>query len=154
VNGLPGQPVQSLAVRATRSIQARLAVAVLAVVALAVSYGKVDSSPADEARPPIVENVEPAPGDLVPRQSVIEIDLRTGYRAELWVLANPSAGTWQRIPDSELTFIEGTGVHTWAPGPGRTVEEWPAGEHTLRVIWDTITGLPDVGEYEWSFRSY
>jgi hypothetical protein len=141
-------------VGASRWIQIGLAVAVLVVVAVAVSYGSADRSPSESGAPAVVENVEPSPGDMVPRQSLIEVDLKTGYRAELWVLSNPAAGTWLRVPDSELSFIEGTGVYTWTPGPGRAVEEWPPGEHTLRVVWDTVTGLPDVGEYEWSFRTY
>ncbi len=131
-----------------------LITAALVVAALAISYGRVDPDSVETNADGVVENVEPAPGDLVPRQSMIEVDLRSGYRAELWVLVNPSAGTWQRIPDSELSFIEGTGVYTWAPGAGRIVEEWTSGEHTLRIVWDTVTGLPDVGEYEWTFRTY
>jgi len=141
-------------VSTTRWIQAALVVAVLALVALAVSYGRLDSSPEVPSVPEVVESVEPAPGALVPRQSVIRVDLQSGYRAELWVLVNPTAGTWQRIPEAELTFVEGTGVYSWTPGVGQTVEEWPSGEHTLRVVWDTLAGLPDVGEYQWTFRSY
>ena len=137
-----------------RRKQILLFVAALVVVTLAVSYAGVDSTPPESANRAPVESVEPAPGDLVPRQSVIEIDLEAGYRAELWVLMNASAGTWQRVPDSEVTFVEGTGVHTWVPGPGRVIEEWASGDHTLRVVWDTITGLPDIGEYEWTFRTY
>jgi hypothetical protein len=141
-------------VRISRGIQVLVAVAVVAVVGLAISYGTVDSSPGGAVVPSVVESVQPAPGDLVPRQSVIEVDLQSGYRAELWIQTNPAAGTWLRIPESELVFVEGTGVLTWSPGPGKAVEEWEAGEHTLRVVWDTLTGLPDVGEYEWSFRSF
>jgi len=126
----------------------------LAIVGLAISFGLIDSTDVDSVDRNAVESVQPAAGDLVPRQSVIEVDLETGYQAELWILTNPSSETWLRIPDSELSFVEGTGVYTWVPGPGKVVEEWAAGEHTIRVVWDTITGLPDVGEYEWTFRTY
>lgn len=138
----------------TRWIQIAVATAVVLVVVVAISYGRVDPDPGVAARPEVVESVQPGPGDLAPRQSVIEIDLKTGYSAELWILVNPAAGTWQRVPESEVTFIEGTGVLSWVPGPGRVVEEWPPGEHTIRVVWDTVTGLPDVGEYEWTFRTF
>lgn len=121
---------------------------------LAISYGKADPSPPAESAGSVVESVTPEPGDLVPRQSLIEVDLTSGYGGELWILMNASAGTWQRIPDSEVTFIEGTGVYTWTPGEGKVVEEWTSGEHTLKVVWNTLTGLPDLGEYEWSFRTY
>ena len=126
----------------------------MVVAALAVSYGRVDSAPPEQSASPVVESVEPAPGALVPRQSTIEVDLAVGYGAELWVLTNPSSGTWQRIPESELSFVEGTGVYTWSTGEGRIIEEWGPGEHTIRIVWDTLTGLPDVGTYEWSFRTY
>lgn len=140
--------------RSNRWIQVLFGVAVLAVAALALSYGEAEPSTADPAAGSVVESVTPGPGDLVPRQSVIEVDLESGYGGELWILMNPSAGTWQRIPEGEVTFIEGTGVYTWTPGEGKVIDEWDSGEHTLKVIWNTLTGLPDVGEYEWSFRTY
>ena len=85
---------------------------------------------------------------------MIEVDLETGYRAELWIHTNPTSGTWLRIPENELSYVEGTGVYTWVPGPSKVVEQWTSGEHAIRVVWDTLTGLPDVGEYEWTFRTY
>ncbi|NNC40346.1 MAG: hypothetical protein HKN95_06620 [Acidimicrobiia bacterium] len=129
-------------------------IAALAIAGLAFSFTRIDSSGVGSVDRKVVESVQPAPGDLVPRQSVIEVDLETGYRAELWILANPASGTWLRIPESELSYVEGTGVYRWVPGPGKVVEEWTSGEHTIRVVWDTLTGLPDVGEYEWTFRTY
>ena len=90
----------------TRRNRILLFVAALVVATLAVSYAGLDSSPPGSADRGPVESVEPAPGDLVPRQTVIEVDLETGYRAELWVLMNASARTWQRIPDSEMTFVD------------------------------------------------
>mgnify|MGYP001816440627 FL=1 len=129
-------------------------IAALAIAGLAFSFTRIDSSGVGSVDRKVVESVQPAPGDLVPRQSVIEVDLETGYEAELWILTNPASGTWLRIPENELSFVEGTGVYTWVPGPGKVVEEWTSGEHTIRVVWDTLTGLPDVGEYEWTFRTY
>jgi hypothetical protein len=140
-------------VRSTRSILLTAALlAAAAVLVAAVSYGNAGDVPSTSAPPGVVEAVRPGPGDLVPRQSSVEVDLKAGYGAELWVQLTP--GTWQRVPAGEVTFIEGTGTLSWAPGPGGVVEEWPGGEHRLRVVWDTLTGLPDVGEYEWSFRTY
>lgn len=137
--------------RPTRSILLTATLlAAAAVLVAVVSYGS--AGPSKSALPGAVEAVRPGPGDLVPRQSSVEVDLKAGYSGELWVELNP--GTWQRVPEGEVTFIEGTGTLSWAPGPGRVVEEWRGGEHRLRVVWNTLTGLPDVGEYEWSFRTY
>ncbi len=126
----------------------------VSVVAVGLAYGSAGDKPSAPAVPDVIESVRPGPGDLVPRQSSVEIDLKAGYGAELWVRLNPESGTWQRVPSGEVTFIEGNGTLNWVPGSGRLLEEWPGGEHGLRVVWDTLTGLPDVGEYEWSFRTY
>lgn len=94
--------------------------------------------------PAPVESVSPLPGDLVPPQSFVEIDMKVGYRADIYVDGWPMA---------DATFVEGTGVYRWAPSPSNpTVNEWTPGQHTIRVVWDTIDGLADPGEYEWSFR--
>jgi hypothetical protein len=99
----------------------------------------------------VIEALSPEPGALVPGQSRIEVDIPVGYRIELSIEV---AGNWFTVPASELVFIEGTGAHSWSPGPGRVVEAWEPGTHHIRVAWNTATGIPDVGEYEWSFRSY
>ena len=36
----------------------------------------------------------------------------------------------------------------------KTFEVWNPGKHYVRISWDTITGLPDFGEYEWEFTTY
>lgn len=94
--------------------------------------------------PEALESVSPEPGDLVPPQSGIEIDLQVGYAAEIVV------DGW---PIVDATFVEATGVYRWAPSPSSpTIQEWTPGEHTVSVTWDTYTGLPSPGSYEWSFR--
>ena len=53
----------------------------------------------------------------------------------------------------DAVFVEGTGIYRWAPSPQNpTITEWSPGEHTVRVAWDKVSGFPDPGEYEWSFR--
>ncbi len=91
-----------------------------------------------------LQSVSPLPGDLVPPQTVLEIDLEVGYSAEIWV------DGW---PVADASFVEATGVYRWSPSPASpTVQEWTPGEHTIRVVWNTYTGLPDTGEYAWTFR--
>jgi hypothetical protein len=94
--------------------------------------------------PDPIESISPLPGDQVPLQTVVEIDLEVGYVADI------SIDGW---PVADASFVEATGVYTWAPSPSNpTVPEWTPGEHTVSITWNTYTGLPDTGSFEWSFR--
>lgn len=91
-----------------------------------------------------LESVSPEPGALVPPQASIEIDLEVGYEAAIFV---------DGFPINNANFVEATGVYRWAPSPtDPVISEWTSGEHTIRVVWDTYTGLPDPGSFEWTFR--
>jgi hypothetical protein len=91
-----------------------------------------------------IESVSPAPGSQVPPQASVVIDLQVGYEAEIVIDGWP-------ITDSD--FVQATGVYRWSPNPGHpTISEWAPGEHTVRITWNTFTGLPDTGSFEWSFR--
>jgi hypothetical protein len=80
------------------------------------------------------------------RQAYIEVDLDSGFRADIYV-------NGFLIPSTELTYVEATGVHRWRPGPGSVIsQEWTPGEQTVRVSWDSIAGLPSPGEFTWTFR--
>ena len=94
--------------------------------------------------PTPVEAVSPEPGSLVPAQAAIEIDLEVGYVADIWV------DGW---PITDAQFVDATGVYRWSPSPSHpTITEWTPGEHSVRIVWNTYTGLPDTGSFEWSFR--
>lgn len=91
-----------------------------------------------------VESVSPTPGSQVPPQVTVEIDLEVGYEAEIVI------DGW---PITDATFIQATGVYRWAPSASHpTITEWTPGEHTVRVTWNTYTGLPDTGSFQWTFR--
>ena len=111
----------------------------------AIALGILLSPEGEEIElPEVVESVSPQPGDLVPRQTALEIDLEVGYEAEITV------DGW---PISDATFERATGVYRWAPSPNHpTITEWSPGDHTVRIRWNTYTGLPDTGSFEWSFR--
>lgn len=111
----------------------------------AIAFGLVFSAEGDEEiLPGALESVSPSPGDLVPLQATVEIDLEAGYAAVIYV------DGWQV---ADATYVEGTAVYRWTPSPANaTFTEWTPGEHTIRVEWDTIAGMPDPGSYEWSFR--
>lgn len=115
------------------------------VAVAAIAFGVAMSQDGDPfTLPDPVEAISPGPGDLVPIQTELYVDMKVGYRADIYV------DGWLM---ADTTFVEGTGVYRWAPGPTSPVmTEWTPGEHTVRVTYDTIDGLADPGEVEWSFR--
>ena len=120
----------------------------LSAALAAVVAGVILLAPTGEetAIPAPLEAIFPAPGDTVVRQTIVEIDLPVGYEIELFV-------DGVQVPPDEIGFTEATGEFRWQPGPGRSMEVWPGGDHTVRVVWDrTRGGRPDPGEYEWEFR--
>lgn len=124
-----------------RLIYAGLALMAVAAIALGILL-----SPEGERveLPGPIESVSPAPGARVPPQAAIEIDFEVGYEAEIVV------DGW---PINDATFIQATGVYRWSPSPNHpSISEWTPGEHTVRVTWNTYTGLPDTGSFQWTFR--
>ncbi len=111
----------------------------------AVVLGFVLSTEGEEVvLPEALESVSPQPGSLVPPQTSIEVDLQVGYEATIFV---------DGFPVNNATFVDATGVYRWSPSPtDPVVNEWAPGDHTVRVVWDTYSGLPDPGSFEWSFR--
>lgn len=96
--------------------------------------------------PTQIEAVTPRPDDSALLQAVVEVDMATGYVAIIYV-------DGFRVPQPEITVVEGTGVYRWAPSPlGAYMTQWSPGEHTVRVEWDTVSGPADVGFFEWRFR--
>lgn len=111
----------------------------------AIALGVVFAVEGEEVvLPGPLESVSPEPGAQVPLQTSIDIDLEVGYEAQIFV------DDW---PVNDVTFVPATGVYRWIPSPASpTIQEWAPGEHTVRVVWSTYSGLPDPGSYEWSFR--
>ena len=131
--------------RRYRIIYIGLGLALVAVVALGVAFGSPDRPGA--GRPDQVEAVSPEPGQTALRQTRIEVDLAAGYALDLYV-------DGLRIPDEELFVVEGTGVYSWQPGPDQIIDALTPGQHEILIRWRTLTGLPDDGEYSWTFRAY
>lgn len=119
------------------------------LLALVITWGISFSQDNSEelVLPNSLENIYPLPYDQVPQQASLEIDLPVGYQLTL-IVDN------YIIPQSEIQYVEATGVYIWRPGPNKTFETWNPGKHTVRISWDTTTGLPDFGEYEWEFTTY
>lgn len=124
-----------------RLIYLGLGLLAVAVIALGVLFNR-DGEAVDI--PPPIEAVQPAPGSIIIRQGVVEVDLEIGYEATIYVDGFPV----------NPQFVAATGVYTWAPNPTDPVmNEWTPGEHRVRVEWFKITGVPEAGAFEWTFRA-
>ena len=136
-----------------RLIYAMLATALFVVVLLGFAFGSPD--PRGPGVPEAIESVYPAANTQETQFAKMEVDVPVGYAASLWIDFRGNADgspNWFRIPDSEIRHVEATGVYEWRPGPDKLLEAWIPGNQRLRVTYETTTGLPDSGEYEWNFR--
>lgn len=136
-----------------RFIYLGLGAALIAVLLLGIAFANPQGGEA--ALPETLEAVYPLPSSQINGREPLEVDFPPGYAVELWVDfrgSGSSAANWVRIPPSEITVVEATGLVSWQPGPNRIFEDWPAGNQRVRVRWNRVVGLPEVGEYDWSFR--
>lgn len=135
-----------------RLVYGGLAALLVAVVLVAVVLNSSIDEPAPRSE--VLESVQPAPGSLVPPQATVIIDVPNDYEIELFIEVFTSEGArWVRIPGSEINAtLASTGQYSWQPDPSHFIQEWIPGNQRMRVRWDTISGLPDPGEYIWSFR--
>ena len=91
----------------------------------AIAFGIALNRSGDElVLPEEIEALSPNPGDLVPPQTSVEVDLPVAYRADIYI------DDWLV---TDVVFVEGTGVYRWSPSPQNpTITEWAPGEHTVR----------------------
>jgi hypothetical protein len=125
-----------------RMIYTLLGLALAAIVVGAVVFAP---SGRETPVPEPIESFFPQPGDIVQRPLAVEVDMKVGYRIELFLDDVP-------IPAGELDFTEPTGDYEWRPGPGQVIEEWTPGVHNVLVMYDKISGSPDPGRLRWAFR--
>ena len=94
----------------------------------------------------MIEALGPGPGESALAQAALEIDLQPGFAAQIFIDGFP-------VPGSEVAFTEATGVHRWQPAADSLVfDRWLPGEHVVRIVWDRMAGLPEPGEFSWTFR--
>ena len=126
-----------------RLVYMGLGLVVVAAVALAIAFGG-GGEPVD--LPDVVESLGPGPGDSALAQTILEVDLQPGFVAQIFI-------DGFAIPPAEVAFVEATGVHRWQPEATSLIfDRWPPGEHEVRIVWDSLTGLPQPGEFTWTFR--
>jgi hypothetical protein len=120
-----------------------LGLVVVAAVTLAIAFS---GGGKPVVLPEVIESLGPRPGDSALAQTALEVDLQPGFMAQIFIDGFP-------VPDSEVAYIEATGVHRWQPAPNSLVfDRWSPGEHVVRIRWDTLSGLPQPGEFSWTFR--
>ena len=136
-----------------RLIYGLLGTALFIVILLGIAFGSPGES--GPGLPDAIESVYPATNTQETQFAKMEVDVPIGYAAVLWIdFRGNSDGSpnWFRVPDSEITHVVATGVYEWRPGPYKLLESWIPGNQRLKVTYETTTGLPDTGEYEWNFR--
>ena len=126
-----------------RLLYVALGLVVVAAVALAIAFG---GGGAPVEIPAVIELLSPGPGESALSQAALEVDLQPGFAAQIFIDGFP-------IPGSEVAYIDATGVHRWQPAPDSLVfDRWSPGEHVVRIVWDRLAGLPEPGEFSWTFR--
>lgn len=126
----------------------RIILSILGLLLGAVAVGAVILAPSGDTTnlPDAVERFSPADGDIVQRQTALEIDLRAGYSLVLRI-------DGLLIPAADIDVTEQTGKHVFRPGPGKAIEGWIPGFHIVEIDFDRSSGLPDPGSLRWSFRT-
>lgn len=126
-----------------RVIYFGIGLVVVAAVVLGIAFGG-GSEPSPLPAP--IESLLPRPNDRALSQAILEVDLEGGYRASIYL-------DGFLLPENEVVFVEPTGVHRWQPSPlSVVVPEWTPGMHEVKIVWDSLGGLPSPGEFTWSFR--
>lgn len=94
----------------------------------------------------VVEQLVPSNGASELRQSELGIDLAPGYEAILVV-----NGT--QIPTQDLRQVPAQAQVWFTPGPGKAIEELPAGETcVVALVWRTADGRgPGDQNVRWCF---
>ena len=124
----------------------RIVYTILGVLFAAVVAGSIFLIPSgDEARlPDAVESYSPGEGDLVVQPIKVILDLRPNYVATFVI-------DGIAIPDDQVDGILQTGRYQFEPGPGKVIEQWTPGTHTVVATYESERGT-DVGTVVWTFR--
>lgn len=119
-----------------------LAVALVAIIAGAV-FLIPSGNPTDV--PAAVERYSPGEGDLAINPVKVVLDLKPNYEAQFVIDGVP-------IPRSDMDSIVETGRHQFEPGPGKAIERWTPGTHTVIATWTGGANKTDSGSFVWTFR--
>lgn len=125
----------------------RVAYTSLAVVLLVIIGASILFIPSGdpEVLPPAVERYAPHDGDIVINPVKVLIDVQPNY-AVRFVIDGIT------IPESDVDAIVQTGRYQFEPGPGKIIERWTPGEHTVVATWIGGPADSDSGTLVWTFR--
>jgi hypothetical protein len=125
----------------------RITFALLGVALIVIIGGSVLLIPAGnpENLPPAVERYSPSEGDTAVNPVKVMIDLKPNYAAQFVI---DGIG----IPQVDLDSIPETGRYQFVPGPGKVIERWAAGDHTVVATWVGGSNNVDSGTLVWTFR--
>ncbi|MGI9667596.1 MAG: hypothetical protein ACR2N2_10990 [Acidimicrobiia bacterium] len=125
-----------------RIVYLLLAVAFFAIVAGALLF---IPSGDPETLPAAVESYSPQDGDIVVQPIKVILDLAPNYDARFVIDGIP-------IPPEDVDSILATGRHQFDPGPGKAIERWTPGDHTVVASYIGGSNNTDVGTVVWTFR--
>jgi hypothetical protein len=118
-----------------------LGLALIAVIGVSIMF---IPSGDPETLPAAVETYAPREGDIVTNPIKVLVDLKPNYIATFIIDGTP-------IPEDDVDAIVETGRYQFIPGPGKTIERWTSGEHTVVVTWIGGEGSVDTGTLVWTF---
>jgi len=125
----------------------RVTFALLAIALLAIIGGSILLIPAGdpEQLPEAVERYSPRDGDIAINPVKVTIDLKSNYTVEFVI-------DGVRIPADDLNAIPEIGRYEFDPGPGKIIERWEPGSHTVVATWMGGANNIDVGTLVWTFQ--
>ena len=125
----------------------RVTFALLAVALIAVIGGSLLLIPAGDAEqlPPPVERYSPRDGDIALNPVGVMIDVAANYTATFVIDGTP-------IPIDQMNAIPETGRFEFVPGPGKVIERWAPGDHTVVATWMGGPNDTDAGTLVWTFQ--
>jgi hypothetical protein len=127
-------------------------VAIVAVVLLAVAnlffflLSESETTREEDTLPIAIESVTPQPAEIL--QDEIVADLQNTYTGVLVI-------DGAEVPEDQLTRVEDLGQVAFRPGPGKDIEKFQPGVHTVVVLyWVQGRDRPaKPGAYSWTFRA-
>lgn len=120
-----------------------LAVANLGLLVLSES----DTTRPGRVLPTAIDEVVPAPGELIRPQDTISADLRSDLTGVLVIDV-------AEVPEDQLERVEPLGIVSFRPGPSKDLDKFDPGMHTVVVqYWPQGKERPARPDaYSWSFR--
>lgn len=124
----------------------RVTYTLLGLALVAIIAGSILFIPSGdpERLPDAVESYAPRDGDIVVNPIKVVLDLQANYTAQ-FVIDGVS------IPQDQVDSILETGRYQFTPSPGKVIERWSPGDHTVVASWNGGPGSVDSGTLVWTF---